>query len=48
MRKTVITEADAIIEFREREMTWKHWAILAVVNLVAYIFFTGLATIFRW
>ncbi len=40
MRKPVITEADAIIEFREREMTWKHWAILAAVGMFTYWFFS--------
>lgn len=35
-----IDEANQIIDFRERTMTWKHWAIIAAVNLVVFGFFS--------
>lgn len=43
-----LAEANAIIDFRNQGMTWKHWAIVVAVTVVAYVFFTGLKTIFNW
>lgn len=46
--KRDIDEANAILEFCYRELTWKDWAWLAVAGLVIYIFVTGLVQILSW
>ena len=47
-QKEDLAEANAILDFRERTLGVKDWAIIAAVGFVSYVFFVGLAQVFGW